>query len=79
MTNVCATINVDTDSVRIRLLLSATYYCTGMPSGSQHVFYGAGAEVEVSTEDAKVLLGKRTPPGCCGTAGRQPIFELVGD
>jgi len=49
-----------------------------MPSGRMYVFYGAGAEVEVSSEDAKVLLEKRTPPGCCGTAGRQPIFELVG-
>ena len=69
---------MDTDSVKVRLLVSATYHCTNMPSGRQYVFYGAGAEVEVATEDAKVLIEKRTPPGCCGTAGRQPLFELVG-
>ena len=77
MTKICATINVDTDSVKLRLLLPATYHCTNMPSGKQYVFYGAGAEVEVSAEDANVLLAKRTPPGCCGTAGRQPLFEKV--
>jgi hypothetical protein len=34
-------------------------------------------EVDVAAEDAEVLLNKRTPAGCCGTVGRQPIFELV--
>ena len=77
--NICAILDVDIDSVKVRSLISATYYCTNMPSGRQYVFYGAGAEVDVSMEDVKVLLEKRTPTGCCGTAGRQPIFELVGD
>ena len=77
--SIYVTIDADIDSVKVRLMISATYYCTNMPSGRQYIFYGAGAEADVSAEDAKVLLEKRTPTGCCGTAGRQPIFELVGD
>lgn len=65
------------DTVSIQLTIDATVKVTGTVTGQQYVFRGAGAIVEVDSQDKDELLNKKRGRSCCGGQSGKSIFVLV--
>lgn len=69
--------SIQLDTVSMVCTIDATVKVTGTVTGTQYVFRGAGAVVQVNAKDKDELLNKKRGNSCCGGQSGKSIFALV--
>lgn len=68
---------IKSDTVSIQSLVDATVKITGIVTGQQYVFHGAGDIQRVNIQDKDEILDKKRGRSCCGGVSGKSLFVLV--